>query len=145
MLRKLRKAKQLCNIAAIIFAMLMGASLVGENSKSEMVLPMLALVIVLAVIDGCINKRIRQLELEAHEKLPVMTTKATVLRRRVGYRYRASGKGQVRSGAPMYYVSFDTERQGTMELYVPHDVYLSAKEGKSGSLKYKGDEFISFN
>lgn len=145
MLKKLKIAKQLCNLTAVVAAILMGGFLIGENNKPEMGLLMLAAVMVLFVVDGRINKRIRQIELEAHQKLPVCTTKAIVLKRRVGYRYRAVGKGLVRSSSPMYYVTFDTERQGQMEFYVSRDVYFSAKEGKSAHLKYKGNEFISFN
>ena len=145
MLKKLKTAKRLCNLIAVVSAIMMGGYLNGENTKPGMVLLMLAAVMVLSVVDGRINKRIRQIELEAHQKLPVCTTKATVLKRRVGYRYSAGGKGYVRSSSPMYYVTFDTERQGQMEFYVPRDVYFSAREGKSAQLKYKGNEFISFN
>lgn len=63
---------------------------------------------------------------------------------RVGYRYRSSGKGSVNSGPPMYYVTFETERGSCMELYVLRDVYMAAREGKTGVLRYRGDEFISF-
>lgn len=45
----------------------------------------------------------------------------------------------------MYYVTFEKESGTSMELYVPRDVYLAAQEEEPGVLRYKGDEFISFN
>lgn len=147
MLTKLQNAERVCNAAAITSGVLLLAAISGTEPNGVAAIVALVLTIVMAVIAGRLRKQINRIQLEQHKRLPVNTTRATVVKRRVGYRYSyASGRsGTVRSGSPMYYVTFETERGVSMELYVSRDVYFAALEGKSGILRHKGDEFISFN
>ena len=146
MLKKLKLAERACNLVAILISIPTLAALCGHEANRTAVAALLAVVFVLAFIASRLRKRINVIRLEEHEKLPINAVKAKVVKRRVGYRYRAGGRsGAVRSGAPMYYVTFETESGDRMELYVSRNVYFANPEEKNGILRYKGDEFISFN
>ena len=146
MLKKLKLAERACNLFAILISIPTLAALCGHEANRTAVVVLLAVVFVLAFIASRLRKRINVIQLEEHEKLPINAVKARVVKRRVGYRYSAGGRsGAVRSGAPMYYVTFETEAGKLMELYVSRDVYFANPEEKTGILRHKGDEFISFN
>ena len=146
MLKKLKLAERACNLVAILISIPTLAVLCGHEANRTAVAVLLVVVFVLAFIASRFRKRINIIRLEEHEKLPINAAKARVVKRRVGYRYSAGGKsGAVRSGAPMYYVTFETEAGKRMELYVSRDVYFANPEEKTGILRHKGDEFISFN
>ena len=145
MLTKLQNAERVCNAIAIISGFLFLAAMSGKKPNGVGAIAMLVLMIAMAVIAGRFRKQINSILVEQHKNLPVNTTRATVLKRRVGYRYRPGGKGGVRSGPPMYYVTFRPEVGDELELFVLRDVYYTAKEGRTGILKHKGNEFISFN
>lgn len=144
-MKKLKAAERACNIVAFLCGVLMLLAASGENTNGVAVAVMLAVMFLLIFAASRLRKRSNAILWEEHEKLPINAEKAAVVKRRVGYRYRGGGRsGTVRSGAPMYYVTFETERR-SMELYVSRDVYFAAPEGKRGILRYRGDEFISFN
>ena len=145
MLKRLKFAEWICHFAAAICGVLALITAKGANANKMLALLLIAGMILLAFIATRFRKRINAILLEEHQKLPVNAVKATVVKRRVGHRLVSAGKSGVRSGPPMYYVTFEKESGTDMELYVPRDVYLAAQEGKTGVLRYKGDEFISFD
>lgn len=147
MLKRLRFAEWICHFVAAVCCVL--ALLAAKGTNTNIMLPLLLIsgMILLALIATRFRKRINAILLEEHRKLPVNATKAIVVKSRVGHRYipSSSKHGSVRSGPPMYYVTFEKKNGTRMELYVPREVYLAAREGKEGILRYKGDEYISFN
>ena len=145
MLKKLRFAEWICHFAAAICCILALITAKGANANKMLALLLIAGMILLAFIASRFRKRINAILLEEHQKQPVNAVKTKVIKRRVGHRYVSAGKSGVRSGPPMYYVTFEKENGACMELYVPRDVYLAAQEGQTGVLRYKGDEFISFD
>ena len=145
MLRKLRFAESACNVGALTSCMLMLLAASGPKANGAVLFTLLAGMVLLVFSASRFRKQINAILLEEHEKLPIKSTKAKVVKRRVGYRYRGGGgrSGTVRSGPPMYYMTFETELGDRMELYVSRDVYFANPEDKTGILRYKGDEFIS--
>ncbi len=147
MLRKLKFAEGACNAAAILSCIFMLLMFSGEPAADWMPIAALLLMIAFAVAAGRFRKQINKILLEKQQAMPINTTRATVVKSRVGYRYSGGGgkSGTVRSGPPMYYVTYDTKTRGRVEFYVPRDVYFAVKEGQQGKLQYKGEQFISFN
>ena len=145
MLRNLRLAETICNVGALLSFLLMVLADSEKEEKEAIVMIALLLMILCMFIASRVRKRIYMIEQAKHELLPVMAERARVLKRRVGYRYSGGGRsGTVRSGPPMYYIVFLTEQENRMELFVTRDVYFANPEGKTGCLRYRGDEFISF-
>ena len=147
MLKKLKFAKNAAGFCAALCGILALLAANGTNTSRAAVFALVLMTTILAFVESRLDKRINAILLEEHKKLPINASKAIVVKSRVGHRYfhSSSRTGRVHSGPPMYYVTFEKESGIRMELYVPREVYLSAKEGKKGILRYKGDEFISFN
>ncbi len=145
-MKKLQLAERACNAVAILLAIPTLASLTGaaEKISRPLMLVLLAVVFLLAYVSHRLHKRIYAIQVEAHNKLPINTVKATVVKSRIGYRYQ-NCKGGVRSGPPLYYLTFETVDGKRMELYVSRNVYFAIQQDAQGILRYKGDEFISFN
>lgn len=143
-MKRLRLAEQACTAAAILSCILMLLTNSGERAAEWMPFAAMLLMIVFAVAASRFRKQINKILLEKQQAMPINTTRATVVKSRVGYRYSSAGKGGVRSSSPMYYVRFDTEKRGEVEFFVPRDVYFAVQEGQQGTIQYKGDQFISF-
>ena len=147
-MKKLQLAERACNAVAILLAIPTLASITGaaEKISRPLMLVLLAVVFLLAYVSHRLHKRIYAIQVEAQNKLPINTVKATVVKSRIGYRYQPSNsKGGVRSGPPLYYLTFETVDGKRMELYVSRNVYFAIQQDAQGILRYKGDEFISFN
>ena len=145
MLKRLDFAEKVCRFTAITIAIPTLAALCGHDADRPLVLALLAVMFLLAFIASRLHKRVQAIKLDEHEKLPINAVKVEVVKRRVGYRYSSAGKSGVRSGPPLYYVTFKTKHGASLELYVSREVYFAASEGKRGILRHKGNEFISFN
>ena len=147
-MKKLQLVERACNAVAILLAIPTLASLTGaaEKISRPLLLLLLAVVFLLMYLSYLLRKRIHAVQVDAHNKLPINTVKATVVKSRIGYRYQPSNsKGGVRSGPPLYYLTFETVDGKRMELYVSRNVYFAIQQDAQGILRYKGDEFISFN
>lgn len=144
MMKRLQASERLCTAGAV-FCFIVFLLMLGDLGKGYAAIILLSCMILLAVAASRIRKEINAIQLSIHQKLPVKKTDAQVIKRRVGHRYYSTGKTGVRSGPPMYYVTFATQDDARLELYVSRNVYFEALEGKTGILCYKGDEFISFN
>lgn len=146
MLKKYRLLETLCNVTAVVCGILLMLAAMGEDANKAAVTIVLVLMVVMAVIAGRLRKRINKILREAHEKLPVNATKATVAKRWVKHTFRSTGSKTGRiSTRDNWCAAFETESQGEIKLIIPHDVYLSLREGQQGILRYRDDEFISFN
>ncbi len=146
MLKKLKFAEGACNAASFCCGVLMLLCISGEI-ETAVILIVIAAMIAFAVAGSRFREQINKILLEKQQAMPINTTRATMVKSRVGYRYRTGGgkSGTVRSGPPMYYVTFETEQRGRVEFYVPRDVYFAVQEGQQGQLRHKGEQFISFN
>lgn len=113
-------------------------------------LPVYATLTALAVFLGGIiteivlDSRKRELAARIQAAMPVITDMATIVSRRVRHSYRMSARGGSVSSTNAWCLTFETSKNGAVELSVPWDVWQHNPDGTRGQLRYKGGQFIRF-
>ena len=140
--KKLRIANILC-----ILAIVSGFALATASRDSQSALIPLAGVLVilggfigLIVIDGMQ----KQLDAEKQARMPERNDLAQVVSRRVAHSYRMSSRGSHVSSTDAWCLTFQTAKNGKVELVVPWNVWEKMPDGTRGNLHWKGSQFIRF-
>ncbi len=140
----MERMKRIRAIAQPLCAILMMLSVLLVKEHGAVWLPVLLIAIIgTAALDSWLNRRIRKMQEEWQNSLPILTERATVLSRRVAHTYSPRSKGRV-SNRDDWRMTFQTQRSDKMEMIVPHDVYMTVTEGQQGMLKHQGRKFYSF-
>lgn len=140
MYEKLKTARKIIAVVCIVIAVVLLILCESVDTSGNSAVALVGVILLAGILDGVLVARMNKLAREENDKKPVIAAAATVLKRRVWHNINQKG----RTTRDVWYVTFDTVKHGTMELAVPYDVYLAAKEGTRGSLRYRGWEFISF-
>lgn len=141
-MKKLRIAAVIAGVWTIAaFVALAGG---GSNQPGHV-----SLIAFLAFLAGMIaslviDRKCRELAAQIQASKPVLTDMATIISRRVRHGYRLGSRGGHVSCTDMWCLTFDTAKNGRLELAVPWDVWERHSDGVRGELKFKGRQFIRF-
>lgn len=150
MRKKLKMAETICGWLTVVCAagFLVGVSF--EATRKPAILIVLAALIAAAAVWEHLREEINLLEFKLRRTIPEQPLQATVIKRRAWHWYRVTGsKGGAsmrRTGRISYYVTFDIQGHGEIELSVPADVYHVARtKGMVGELRCRNAVCIAFD
>lgn len=117
----------------------------GSRSLSGYaVISALAVFIASIIAELVIERKKREAAASIQAAMPLITDMATIVSRRVRHTYRMSSRGGHVSSTDAWCLTFETSKNGTVELAVPWDVWEHHPDGTRGQLRFKGSQFIRF-
>lgn len=148
MLKKLQAAARFCGFLTIASGILFLVCMAFDATRKPAILIVLGLLIVSAAAYSKLQEEIALIAFKQRRSLPEEWLQARVVSRRKWRWYRVGysrgGGRKSYTGRVSYYVTFDIEGHGEVELPVTADIYNAVQARMTGKLHCKNEVCLAF-
>jgi len=148
MMKKLQIASRFCAFLTVGSGLLFLAGMSFEATRKPAILIVLVAMIASAAAYSRLHEEISLIEFKRRRSLPEEWLRARVVSRRKWRWYRVvhirGGARASETGRISYYVTFDVEGFGEMELPVAEEIYHHVHADMTGQLRCKNEMCIDF-